>query len=523
MYADKPLYNRKPRKDGTTRKARIFGRPYWYEKAGWSEETCNERRAAIRDRLHERWSNWSVLKDEAVSSQEVKDWIKPVVVTFDDSSWCLPTSSDPEERLNEQLSIYSEWAKHILRESSRPSKTNRTPDQNAISKSPQSVATSMRLPEHSVNGRYNSFTHVNRSGSYGSDGGLLLRWRQTRTIDGVSEKDTTVDNEPEMDALATTWNFSRQGVPGAGNTNGLEHHSDHRPKPFSFATPSRVERNTVSAMLEDFSDDGTEITEVSDSEPARQSSSKIKSAPDEKTNGDTGSRSERKWRDIDWDDVVVTVDAKKVVGEVFPTPMTMLKPGSNRSLCRWDDFELHDLHARLEVEAGQKIDWSKYMIASMVNSKPIAINTPGKYKLLLKEFSEKTRPGPAMMLCLRVIERTGFGEVIRYGTQRQNQLHNQTKKNEKRSQFTGAPSDFSSDSETESTQPPLKRQKHDNTSQLTSATHSELTVPDHSQPPGDPLVEQLQEASSVLVDKAREELKVRESPDEFTQESNTII
>lgn len=523
INSDKPRYQRKPKKDGTARKARIFGRPWWYEKAGWSEDKVDERRAAIVDRLKEKWTDWQEFKDASNDTQEVLDWIKPLIATFDDGSWCLPGESDPSKRIQEQLAIYSEWAKAILRDSSRMTKTRRTPNQNTISRSPQSVATSIKLPEHPVSSWHTGFTPVNRASSYGTDGALLQRWRQTRTIDGLSEKGVAADDESETDALATTWNFSRQGSSGARNTDASKLQSDYHLKPAPFTPPTRVEGDAVSAMP-DYSDDDTEITEVSDSEPARRSSSKIKIADNDSKDDNISHMPGRKWQDVDWDDVVVSVDATEWLGETFPIPMTMLKPGSSRTLCRWDDFELHDLYARFEVETGQKIDWAKHLIVSMVNNKPIAINTPGKYKLMLKEFSEKTRPGSqAMALFLRVVERSSFAEVTHHRPPQTNQSHDLGKRLEKRSQFTGAASDFSSDTESESTEPPSKRQKNDAVPQMTSTWPIGLTNGDRTGTNGDSVIEQTEEASGVTTYEPSEELKLRQSPDEFTQESNTVI
>lgn len=495
----KPQYHRKPRKDGTARKTRVFGKPWWYEKAGWAEERWNERRTALLDRLREGWPDWSSFEQDAPTEDDIKQWIRPVVATFDDMSWCLPETSDTLTRLEEQLTIYSAWAKFIIREASLQMSRN-LPDQDTASEGPQlankSAEYSERNPRLSVGSA--KLNGANIREVYGT---LPHQWRQRRSLHSRTSPTATKRKVSNVD----------------GSKGEMVRTPSHRSSHNAARQPSIASSKARRPVVAYTSDEGTEINEVSDSEPLRHAEASFETPADESMDGDNDNVYHRKWRDLDWDDVVVTLDATLLNGEYFPIPMTMLKPGSSRASCRWDDFELDDLYARFRVESGFDFDRNKYVIIWSIKETSMTINTPGKYKLMLKEFAEKTRRSSAMVLCLRIIEHTSLDQTPVRNVRQQSLMHKWHTPGEKRSQFTGAASDFSSDSESASAQPPLKRQRPANEHEPTSAYSESTAAHQHHSPERSGTAQ----AAEMPLPQARSDLlKVRESPQEFTQDSD---
>lgn len=264
------------------------------------------------------------------------------------------------------------------------------------------------------------------------------------------------------------------------------------------------------------------MTEVSDSEPMRHAETTIerqKRKSLDHIDQNHASGHHQKWRDRFWDDVVVTIDATVLNGEDFPIPMTMLKPGSCRAICRWDEFELDSLYARFKIEAGLEIDRDRYVLAWSVNGSSITINTPGKYKLMLKEFAEKTRRSSAMVLYLQILDRASVTRTPIRDGQRQSLLRDQGDTWMKRSQFTGATSDYSSDSDSDSepTERPSKRQKRPLAYESSSPHSESLLAHRHRSRDAQDIVQ----AAEMPPPQVRSDIvKARDTPEEWTQDSS---
>ncbi|KAK5938713.1 hypothetical protein PMZ80_008905 [Knufia obscura] len=108
---------------------------------------------------------------------------------------------------------------------------------------------------------------------------------------------------------------------------------------------------------------------------------------------------------FDWDDIEVHIDAT-ALGErrTLILPMSDLKPRT-RGTCEWSKFSLNTLHHQIETEMGSTFDVTKYELVWYDGSEDFALDKPGRYKIMLKHFSQSLY-GRANVLRLSVQARS---------------------------------------------------------------------------------------------------------------------
>lgn len=131
----------------------MFGKPWWFEKAGWSSDRWIERRDAILERMRASWPDWPSFEHDAATEDDVKACIRSLVAAFDDASWCLPHTPDPLKRLEQKLNIYYVWAKSILREATRLQKVRSLADQDTASESSRFIHADPTTSDHELTRR----------------------------------------------------------------------------------------------------------------------------------------------------------------------------------------------------------------------------------------------------------------------------------------------------------------------------------------------------------------------------------
>lgn len=255
----------------------------------------------------------------------------------------------------------------------------------------------------------------------------------------------------------------------------------------SLVVSLKTRRSNPGPLPHGFPDEEVEMIDSSHSDSSCRAATAVQIPADESLDRSHSERRHSQWRDSQWDDVVITIDATLLAEDYYPIPMTTLKPGSRRAACRWDDFELDDLFARFKVESGFEIDNKKHLMVWSANDTSMVINTPGKYKLMLKEFAERTQRSSTMVLYLRVVERASLNRTSVRNERHRNFVYDRAGAAVKRSQFTGAASDYSSDSDSGPAPAPLKRWKSDIHSEGTTASSDAIAAYDNI--PSDHVVE----------------------------------
>ncbi|KAK5950484.1 hypothetical protein OHC33_008427 [Knufia fluminis] len=141
---------------------------------------------------------------------------------------------------------------------------------------------------------------------------------------------------------------------------------------------------------------------------------------------------------VDWDTIEVHIDAK-AMGESRPVliPMANLTPPTKQQPVPWNKFRLDTLCRRFEAEAGKPLDMSVYELIHP-GATDFAFDRPGSYQIILKRFIENGGAADNI-LHLRVQKSTVGGQDDDVG--------NEAGRNRRqKSRFTGAASDYSTDS-----------------------------------------------------------------------------
>ncbi|KAK5095193.1 hypothetical protein LTR70_003649 [Exophiala xenobiotica] len=87
---------------------------WWQLRTGWSEQEYVNRRAAVIRKVRERWSDPDMLNGHGSGPrQEVSNLLRPLVASFDDSSWSDATTSG--ERFEKRMEEYTSWAFYLNR------------------------------------------------------------------------------------------------------------------------------------------------------------------------------------------------------------------------------------------------------------------------------------------------------------------------------------------------------------------------------------------------------------------------
>ncbi|KAK5955136.1 hypothetical protein OHC33_003815 [Knufia fluminis] len=114
---------------------------------------------------------------------------------------------------------------------------------------------------------------------------------------------------------------------------------------------------------------------------------------------------------FNWDDIEAHIDAT-ALGErrTLILPMSGLKPRT-RGTCEWSKLSLNTLHHQIETEMGSTFDVTKYELVWYDGSEDFALDKPGRYKIMLKRFSQSLS-GRANVLRLSVQARSTPDDAI---------------------------------------------------------------------------------------------------------------
>lgn len=108
---------------------------WWQAKTGWSADEFDRRRNAIIARIRERWPEEKTLsgRDGTGGQQknEVKEWLRPLVVSFNDTNW--PYGATDQNRIERQLQYYVSWALYLNRTFHFPPGSSLQPSNSVLS------------------------------------------------------------------------------------------------------------------------------------------------------------------------------------------------------------------------------------------------------------------------------------------------------------------------------------------------------------------------------------------------------
>lgn len=82
---------------------------WWKLKTGWTDAKYLSRKNALITRIREKWPE----VNRTVKPDQIIDGIESLVITFNDSDWCLPEEPDRNLVFAEQLRIYAKWAQSL--------------------------------------------------------------------------------------------------------------------------------------------------------------------------------------------------------------------------------------------------------------------------------------------------------------------------------------------------------------------------------------------------------------------------
>lgn len=89
---------------------------WWQDKTGWTDDEYAYRRNAVYNKIRERWPEEKSLNGRdgngALVKQEIRDWLRPLIISFNDQNWPPGATRDRVER---QLQPYISWALYLNR------------------------------------------------------------------------------------------------------------------------------------------------------------------------------------------------------------------------------------------------------------------------------------------------------------------------------------------------------------------------------------------------------------------------
>lgn len=85
---------------------------YWQARTGWDDDTYDERRSMVMQRVQEKWPNKTFMSlNDPQQKEDMQEWLHPLVVTIDDDFF---TEQDPKKKLQAQLDFYTEWGMSLV-------------------------------------------------------------------------------------------------------------------------------------------------------------------------------------------------------------------------------------------------------------------------------------------------------------------------------------------------------------------------------------------------------------------------
>lgn len=89
---------------------------WWQAKTGWSDDEYAYRRNAVYNKIREKWPEEKLLNGRDGNGtrvkQDIRDWLRPLVISFNDHNWPYGATLDRVER---QLQPYVSWALYLNR------------------------------------------------------------------------------------------------------------------------------------------------------------------------------------------------------------------------------------------------------------------------------------------------------------------------------------------------------------------------------------------------------------------------